>query len=269
MAHRVTGETVTGETVTAKTARRETIDPDELARLEERRDFLRRSLVDLDRELAAGDLAEADHAELTAEYRRRLDDAEAAVAEGHLALPSRASSGGRWRAVVAVVVVVGVALAAGLAVAGSSGSRRPGDSATGSIRESVDAKLTAAAQAVADGKPEVAFRRYDEVLELDPENVEALGDKGLLLIALSEQLDRPQLGTEGRVLIDEMLRLDPQNPRAHFYLALALRLGDDDAAAAQAFDRALALDPPPALKAQIESEQARLVAATTTTTPSG
>ena len=39
-------------------------DPDALAALEEERDFLLRSLADLDRELAAGDIDDVDHLSL-------------------------------------------------------------------------------------------------------------------------------------------------------------------------------------------------------------
>lgn len=47
------------------------LDPDVLAALEEQRDFLLRSLTDLDREHDAGDLDDHDHAELRDDYTAR------------------------------------------------------------------------------------------------------------------------------------------------------------------------------------------------------
>jgi hypothetical protein len=50
---------------------RATFDPDELARLEEERDFLLRSLRDLDREHEAGEIEEDDYRSLRDGYTAR------------------------------------------------------------------------------------------------------------------------------------------------------------------------------------------------------
>ena len=47
------------------------LDPDALVALEEQRDFLLRSIEDLDRELAAGDLDADDHRTLRDDYTAR------------------------------------------------------------------------------------------------------------------------------------------------------------------------------------------------------
>jgi hypothetical protein len=52
-------------------ARRRDLDPDALAALEEERDFLLRSLEDLEREYAAGDVDDSDFEELKDDYTAR------------------------------------------------------------------------------------------------------------------------------------------------------------------------------------------------------
>ena len=67
-------------------ARRRELDPDALAALEEERDFLLRSLEDLEREHAAGDVDDSDFEELKDDYTARaaaviraIEDRTAAV----------------------------------------------------------------------------------------------------------------------------------------------------------------------------------------------
>jgi cytochrome c-type biogenesis protein CcmI len=247
-------------------------DPDELARLEEQRDFIRRSLVDLDRERDAGDLDDADHAALADDYRRRLSEAEASLAAGRSTVPPPSSRRGR---VVATVVVVAVlSLAAGLGVAAFSGGREPGDTITGEVPQTTVQRLAQASRLAQAGEITDALELYDEVLETDPENVEALAERGFLLVTASIAARRPQLAEQGQLSVEEALRLDPGNPRTLFYLAVARRLLGDDAGAEAALTDALANDPPSALRTQIEQFRASLAAAdaattTTTTTAPG
>ena len=67
------------------------LDPDELAALEEQRDFLLRSLADLDREHDAGDLEDDDYQTLKDDYTARAADVLRAIEE------RRAASGGSSR----------------------------------------------------------------------------------------------------------------------------------------------------------------------------
>jgi cytochrome c-type biogenesis protein CcmH/NrfG len=61
------------------------------------------------------------------------------------------------------------------------------------------------------------------------------------------------------------LRLKPDDPRALFYLGLALRLDGNDDAANDSFTRALASNPSAQLRSRIESFLASTPASTTTT----
>ena len=65
----------------SETAAKPSLDPDVLAALERERDFLLRSLDDLDAERAAGDLDTSDHAALADDYTRRLAEVARSIDE--------------------------------------------------------------------------------------------------------------------------------------------------------------------------------------------
>ncbi len=228
-------------------------DLDALAELAEQRDFLLRSLDDLERERLAGDLDDADYHALRDDYTVRAAEVLRAIEEGGVTpAPPGASRAGWGKRVVGIVVVAGMALSAGLAVAAASGSRLPGDTLSGDIRQTSSARLQQAAQLANGGEVTEALDLYDEVLAEDPDNVEALSERGLLLVSVASATGRSVLADQGRASIEQALALDPGNARALFYRGLALRLAGDDQAAAEAFTAALANDPPPLLRDQIE-----------------
>lgn len=233
--------------MTAPSTRRR-FDPDALAELEEQRGFLLRSLQDLERERAAGDLTDADYQTLHDDYTARAAAVLRSIDEGRAPASGSPRPVRRGRRLIAVVVVAAVAGSAGLAVATASGTRLPGDNITGDIRETPPGLLAQAAALAQEGEVTEALRLYDEVIASDPENLEALSERGLLLVSLASATDRPALAAQGRASIEAALAVDADNARALFYLGLALRLEGDDARAADAFTAALAADPPPALR---------------------
>ncbi len=109
------------------------LDPDVLAALEEQRDFLLRSLTDLDREHDAGDLDDHDHAELRDDYTARAAEVIRAIDEQHDAFADakRPRSLGRTLAWVAGVALF--AVVSGVMVASAMGARKAGESASGGI----------------------------------------------------------------------------------------------------------------------------------------
>lgn len=228
------------------------LDLDALAELEEQRDFLLRSLDDLERERRAGDLDDVDYETLRDDYTARAAQVLRAIDDGG---PPTAppSAPRRARRLVAVVVIAAMGLSAGLAVAAASGSRQPGDTLSGQIRQTTSVRLRQAAQLASAGDVTAALQIYDEILADNPDNVEALSERGLLLVSVASATERPVLGDQGRTSIERALSLDPDNARGLFYRGLALRLAGDDAAAAEAFAAALANDPPPLLRQQLES----------------
>ena len=250
-------------------------DPDARAELEEERDFLLRSLDDLEAERAAGELDEGDYRNLKDGYTARAAEVLRALDE-HRAVRERAVADAparpRWRRPVAVLVVLGLAVGAGLAVAAAAGSRRPGETATGGNGPTAANSRLAQAASVARDDPRRALELYDSVIEDDPENIEAYAERGLLLASLSVGLNRPALLEEARRSVDRALELDPGQPRSRFYLGLVELFSGDRAAAQSAFEQALADDPPPPLKSAIEQRLAELrapPASTTTTTVPG
>jgi tetratricopeptide (TPR) repeat protein len=231
---------------------------DARAALEQERAFLLRSLDDLEREWTRGDLADDDYRALKDDYTARaarvlraLEEGGAERAPAETVTPAPAPAR-RGRTVLVGAAVAAFAVAAGLAVASASGSRLPGDTLTGEIRETSASRLQQAAALARQGEVTEALRRYDEVLADDPDNVEALSERGLLLISVASASGRPALAAEGRASIERTLELRPGDPRGLFYLGLALRLQGDDAAATETFREALAADPPPALRQAIE-----------------
>ena len=241
------------------------MNPDELARLEDERAFLSRSLTDLDRELAAGDIDALDAATLRTDYARRLAEVERGIQTGHVAIAERARPRRVGRTIVGVVVVAALALGAGLTVASVAGSRKSGGTATGGVgNRNFDGLLSEAASLAQQGKFADALRDYDTVITQDPTNVEALAEKGLLLASLAGPTNSPQFVSEGERFVREAIAASPGEPRPYFYLALILRLRGDEKGAQGAIDQSLAHDPPATLRSQIDQFRS---ATTTTTTP--
>lgn len=149
------------------------------------------------------------------------------------------------------VAVVGVV--AGVAVANASGTRQAGEFGSGEVRELTDQRLEEAPELTRGGDVRGALALYDGVLEDDPANVEALSERGLLLASLSDAAELPELLASGRSSIERALEVDPGNPRSLFYRGLVERLAGDERAAAASFEAALAADPPPVLRLEIEA----------------
>jgi tetratricopeptide (TPR) repeat protein len=106
---------------------------------------------------------------------------------------------------------------------------------------------------VAREDPAGALEIYDEVIDDDAANVEAWAERGLLLASLSVGLERPALLDEARRSVDRALELDPDDSRSRFYLGLVELFTGDRPAATEAFESALAADPPPTLRRAIEA----------------
>jgi tetratricopeptide (TPR) repeat protein len=229
---------------------RRRLDPDALAALEEERDFLLTSLADLEREHDAGDVDDTDYAELKDDYTARTAAVLRAIdARQSLADQTRPPrSWGRialWGAVVVLFAVLG-----GVLVAQASGNRTSGDTASGDIRLTTRDLLLRAqeftglgAQQLQGGDPEAALdfyrqaiETYQEVLEIQPANVEALTYQGWVLHTLALSSDPAageELDVEARNRLDEAIAVDPTYADARVFRAILSRnAGDLDAARA-------------------------------------
>ena len=227
------------------------LDPDALAELERERDFLLRSLDDLDAELAAGDLEANDHAGLTDDYTRRLAEVTRAIQQERAAFHDMDTKLGTGQRVVTLIGVLVLAVLAGVLLAQASGFRSPDDSVTGAIRQSSTGLLSEADTLTREGRWPEALDVYDEVLEVSPGNVEALTYRGWLTARLGD----PETGL---IDLSEAVVVDPEYPDARVFSAILL----DDAqrfieAAAQlaVFD---SIDPPEEMLALVEQFDLRV-----------
>lgn len=252
-------------------------DPDRLAALEEERDFLLRSLADLEREHAAGDVDDEDYGALTDDYTARaaavlraIDDRERIV---RAARPRR-----DWRRTAAVLVTVGVlAGGAGWFVFRDSGARAPGQGLTGDVRQDsanliLQAQgLTGQAQAALQaGDPtkavqsfQSAIETYTRALELSPGNVEAITYRAWVLhtVAInSEAAVGAELDQRARRGLDEAIAIDPTYSDARVFRAILGRNAGQWAAAQADLDAVDMSTIPPFMTSMVNSVRADVAA---------
>ena len=249
------------------------LDPDRLAQLEEERRFLLRSLADLEREHDAGDVDEVDYRALKDGYTVRAAATLRAIDEGRSNLPSKSRVDWRRRGVTGVVVVVLIG-AVWWALAASSAERRPGQEATGLDPRSERQVLMAEARDLQFQSPGDAAAKYQEVLALAPDDVEALTYYGWTLALDAVQSGAPATTVAGQpdpqvtqltASVDALLRateLDPSyaDPKCFLGVINARFLGQAEAGLPW-IDACLAANPPAdvlglvqGLKASIEAE---------------
>jgi tetratricopeptide (TPR) repeat protein len=233
--------------------------------LEEQRDFLLRSLDDLEREREAGDVDDADYAALKDDYTARAAAVLRAIEAGRLTPAPEARRRSVTRSVVVGLGVVAFAVLAGTLLAQAVGRRDAGEVATGDIRQSVTEKLNEAGRRGSSGDMAAAIDLYDEVLQDDPGNAEALTYKGWMLTLSGEPSD-------GLTALLDAATANPTYPDVHAFLAIVFFRNGLVQQASNELDRLDALDPPPAiakltagLRAQVDAALAG--STTTTTTP--
>lgn len=255
------------------------LDPDALAALEEQRDFLLRSLTDLDREHAAGDLDDQDYEALKDDYTARaaeviraIDDQQAAFADA-----KRPRSLGRSLAWAAGIV--GFAVLAGVVAAGAMGARKAGESASGGVTVSQTASQRAnACIPKMQSAPDDAFACFEKVLDEDPKNAVALTwsawQLSLAAPDFTDDTQQAQAQALAAVRLGEAVASDPNYSYARAFRAVvAYRNGryDDAQRYLQEFkDR----NPSPQAaqvieQMDLEAKIADGVAGTTTTTTPG
>ena len=115
-------------------------------KLEKEKEFLLKSLEDLDLELKNGEISSDHHQVLTLKYSKRLArlEAEPDKKESKTGLKRNRKT---W---LWILFLISVATLAGFAISISSGERTSSDSLTGSIRQSTVTKLSQAQQLFGD-----------------------------------------------------------------------------------------------------------------------
>lgn len=224
------------------------IDLDRLAALESERAFLLKSLRDLEAEHAAGDLDDLDYATLRDGYTKRAADTLRQIEAGKARLAPKRPVDWRRRAITAAVAVVAAA-GIGWAAAAWSGQRLPGQEMTGrpvAERDDATAMLAEARALFARGEFEEAATRYQRVLGLDADNVEARTYLGWLLVKAAEGGDDATWATataSADAAFTAAIERDDTYADPHCFLAATVAGTDPDRARDQA-DVCLSLDPP-------------------------
>jgi cytochrome c-type biogenesis protein CcmH/NrfG len=237
---------------------------DELAALEEERDFLLASLDDLERERDAGDIDDDDYAALREDYTARAAAAVRAVRQQRREIAAAGRQPGKKRLIAGVMAALLLAVIAGVLVAQFSGRRQAGQQVSGNIAQAngtpaatgtaASAQPDAATQkcmvkmsqafggtsgATPTGSPVDALRCFDAVLKGDSNNVAALTFRGWTGVQLARELsasgaDPSQVSTivqSATGNLQQALKLAPKDPTALLFSAYDAFYAGDDASA--------------------------------------
>ena len=181
----------------------------------EQKEFLLKSLQELDQELESGNLSSDDHDMLVRRYTRELADiteSEKAASSGQ-----QPKKGYRTKALLWSLGVVLLGVVAGITVSQTSGDRSEGESITGSIRKSVNTQISEAQMLLGNrDRWGEAIEIFDQVLEVQPSNLEAMTYRSWL---------NYQSGADADIQIaawEEVLVLEPSYPDALVFISIAL-----------------------------------------------
>ncbi|MCU1495802.1 MAG: cytochrome c biosis factor [Acidimicrobiaceae bacterium] len=253
-----------------------------LADLAEERDFLLRSIEDLEREHAAGDVDDADYAALRAGYVGRAaatlreisaaatppgtasqseDEQSATPPFGHReqkpASTEALTRGRRARRFLGrrgtrrVLVPLGLVCALGLVsvvAARAAGVRLPGATATGSVTLSsaaqVRQELDQASVLASEGQLSNAISVYDTVLRQTPHQPEALAYKGWFIRLAGLAAHSPVAVADGDATLGSAVRYAPGYAEARAFYGIALLDDEGDGPGALVQFRAFLSDRP-------------------------
>jgi cytochrome c-type biogenesis protein CcmH/NrfG len=240
--------------------------------LEAEREFLLRSLEDLEAERAAGEIDPERYQTLRDDYTARAA-AVLRTLEGSTEAtpPAPAPAPPRRRRVMAWAGVVVFGAVAGLVLAGTMGERLPGGTATGNQQTAEGKEASpkpdraALERAVAErpNDPEAhltlarfllstndvvgAVKEFDTTARLDPRRAEAWAYSGWVfyLASRSDAEHRAELIDRAMERLDQAVAVDENFPDGRFFRGMVLFRGKGDAAAAVVeFEKFLALLPP-------------------------
>jgi len=231
--------------------------------LERERDFLLRSLDDLERERDKGTIDDESYERLHDDYTARAAAVIRALRDGVDARPAAQPISKRRRVVTIVGIVAFGAIAAAV-LAAAVGSRLQGGTSSGNSGGSTTAttlsmqgrierlqnavaanpddrasRLLLARFLEADGDLTGALKQYDEVLARDPTNAEAEAQAGRILYLTAQAAVKSAPGQvdslvqQSMTRLDHAVSLDPQYADARFFRAIVLANEFGDFAAAQ------------------------------------
>jgi tetratricopeptide (TPR) repeat protein len=215
---------------------------------------LRRASIDDARvEVAAGELAPEAFVALEARELAAIALCEKKLKEVSTVTPRvKVAQRRRKRLLYLAFGAFGVALVLLLILQLSP--RQPGNSITGNIAASegtsVARSLDQAAVDVANGNTTAALAAYQNVLALQPKNVQALTQSGWLDFSAGSASQNLAVVKKGEQLIQKAIEIAPTNPAPHLYYGIvALSTSGNNAEATKQFKIFLALQPSKALLA--------------------
>jgi len=230
--------------------------------LEDQRTFLLNSIRELDEEFAVGDLDQDDYQSLRSDYVSRTAEVIKQIESPQttstvLQTPRDATQFTRLRKnLLTLLIVIVVAVGSGWLVAQQSGQRLSGQSLTGGIEDST-ASLLSRARATNFIDPKAAIDLYSQVLEVDPDNVEALTYRAWLLALIARGA-----GDEIKKLaflsasndLERAITIDANYPDAHCFLGIVrFRLGGDAAGAREQLTICASQNPPAEVKSFVDA----------------
>lgn len=193
------------------TDQRARLDPDALAALEEERDFLLRSIDDLEREYVAGDVDDHDYRTLRDDYTARAAAVLHAIEDGRAAFAAAKQPVSSRRRIGTIVGVLLVAVLAGALVTQASGRRGSGG-LTGLDVTSASNRLGDCQALDSAGEADEARSCYSDILESLPANVGALTYRGWLQVREFDVED----GVED---LDQAIELVPESTAPYVFRA--------------------------------------------------
>ena len=246
------------------------VGPDRLAELEEERRFLLRSIADLERERAAGDVEEDDYHALRDGYTARAAAVLRAIDEGRSGLPPKRPR--NWKRQIGwIAIVVAVGAIAGIMVARASGQRNAGDTITGGTSPNHVSTLLSEGRSFLEVSDfGEASKRYLSVLDIDPNNVEALSYAGWVLAASTQSMGN-QAAIDGvlaqaKQFLDKAVAIDPTYADAHCFLSIIDTVFENDLATGAASEQqCLANNPSADMRGLIDAYVTPRLQPTTTT----
>ena len=168
------------------------------------------------------------------------------------------------RRVIVVAGLVVVAVGVGWFVANSAGQRLPGQSSSGGIEDST-ASLLSQARQLNFSDPQQSIELYSQVLELNPDNVEALTYRSwLVALVAREAADDVKLLAVATSLegLQRAIEIDPGYADAHCFMGIVkFRFAGDAQGARDALDVCEANNPPAEVAGFVDSIRAEVDAA--------
>jgi cytochrome c-type biogenesis protein CcmH/NrfG len=221
-------------------------------RLEAERDFLLRSLDDLEAEHDSDGIDDESYQRLHDDYTARAAAVIRSLRDGVRDTPRGGEAPGGRRRVLLIGAVVVFGMLTGVALASALGARLPGQTSSGNTgsrtgtaapgatvrqrRQQLEAAVARNPQDVAsrlllaefleaENNPAGALQQYDAVVKLDPSNAIAEAQAGRILYLTAQAAPASQaadLVNRARARLDHAILLNPQYADAHFFRAIIL-----------------------------------------------